>query len=136
MRTREIIERALWALLFRAAMLSSVSAKAAGARDKLDIVALAGDLIYANAFDILMQDVTSGFVVGKGTVDGVRCDHLAFRSAHVDWQIWIQGRGAAAAPQARHHLEGCRRHAAVFRGDDQVGAGTRCIPPTSGLVSG
>jgi hypothetical protein len=23
-------------------------------------------------------------------VDGVRCDHLAFRAPHVDWQIWIQ----------------------------------------------
>jgi hypothetical protein len=37
-----------------------------------------------------MQDVTSGFVVGKGVVDGVRCDHLAFRAPHVDWQIWIE----------------------------------------------
>jgi hypothetical protein len=60
------------------------------AREKLDIVAPAGDLIYANAFDILMQDVTSGFVVGKAVVEGVRCDHLAFRSAYTDWQIWIQ----------------------------------------------
>ena len=32
----------------------------------------------------------SGFVVGKGVVDGARCDHLAFRSQDVDWQIWIQ----------------------------------------------
>ena len=37
-----------------------------------------------------MQDVTTGFVVGKGVVEGVRCDHLAFRAPHVDWQIWIQ----------------------------------------------
>jgi hypothetical protein len=29
-------------------------------------------------------------VVGKGVVEGVRCDHLAFRAPHVDWQIWIQ----------------------------------------------
>jgi|APFre7841882724_1041349.scaffolds.fasta_scaffold48128_2 hypothetical protein len=60
------------------------------AREKLDIVAPAGDLIFKNAYDILMQDVTSGFVVGKGVVDGVRCDHLAFRAPHVDWQIWIE----------------------------------------------
>ena len=60
------------------------------AREKLDIVAPAGDLLYKNAYDILMQDVTSGFVVGKGVVDGVRCDHLAFRAPHVDWQIWIE----------------------------------------------
>lgn len=60
------------------------------ARDSLDIVAPAGDLIYKDAFEILMQDVTSGFVVGKGVVEGVRCDQLAFRSPHADWQIWIQ----------------------------------------------
>ena len=23
-------------------------------------------------------------------IDGVRCDHIAFRNAEVDWQIWIQ----------------------------------------------
>jgi hypothetical protein len=60
------------------------------ARTKLDIVAPAGDLVYKNAYEILTEGVTSGFVVGKGVVDGVRCDHLAFRAPHVDWQIWIQ----------------------------------------------
>jgi hypothetical protein len=60
------------------------------ARESLDIAAPAGDLVYSNAFDILMQDVTTGFVVGKGVVGGARCDHLAFRSPHADWQIWIQ----------------------------------------------
>ncbi len=60
------------------------------ARTKLDIVAPGGDFIYKNAYEILMEDVTSGFVVGKGVVAGVRCDHLAFRAPHVDWQIWIQ----------------------------------------------
>jgi len=59
-------------------------------REKLDIVAPASDLLYKNAYDILMQEVTSGFVVGKGVVEGVRCDHLAFRAPHVDWQIWIE----------------------------------------------
>jgi len=60
------------------------------AREKLDVVAPASDLLYKNAYDILMQDVTSGFVVGKSVVDGERCDHLAFRASFVDWQIWIE----------------------------------------------
>jgi hypothetical protein len=60
------------------------------ARAELDIVAPAGDLLYANAYDILMDGVTDGFVVGKAVIEGVRCDHLAFRAPHVDWQIWIQ----------------------------------------------
>ena len=60
------------------------------ARDSLDIVAPAGDLITIDAYDRLTADATSGFVVGKSVVDGVRCDHLAFRSGAVDWQIWIE----------------------------------------------
>jgi hypothetical protein len=60
------------------------------ARDTLDIVAPAGDLVYQDAYDILMTDVTQGFVVGKAVIEGARCDHLAFRAPHVDWQIWIQ----------------------------------------------
>ena len=68
------------------------------ARSTLDIVAPAGDLLFSNAYDILMTDVTQGFVVGKGIVEGVRCDHLAFRAPHVDWQIWIQ-EGAQPLPR-------------------------------------
>jgi hypothetical protein len=68
------------------------------ARSTLDIVAPASDLIYTNAYDILMTDVTQGFVVGEGVVEGVRCDHLAFRAPHVDWQIWIQ-QGAQPLPR-------------------------------------
>jgi len=60
------------------------------AREKLDIVAPAADLLFTNAFEILTEDVVSGFVVGKAVVEGVRCDHLAFRAPHADWQIWIE----------------------------------------------
>jgi len=63
------------------------------ARDTLDIVAPAADLIYPDAYDLLMEGVESGFVVGDSVVDGVRCTHLAFRAPQVDWQIWIQQQG-------------------------------------------
>ena len=68
------------------------------ARDKLDIIAPGSDLIYKNAFARLTQDLTSAFVVGKSVVGGVPCDHLAFRNAEVDWQIWIQ-EGAKPLPR-------------------------------------
>jgi hypothetical protein len=68
------------------------------ARDSLDIIVPAGDLLYRNALELLTADVQSGFVVGKGVVGGVRCDHLAFRNADVDWQIWIQ-EGAKPLPR-------------------------------------
>ena len=60
------------------------------ARTKLDIVAPGGDLVYKNAYEILMDGVTEGTVLGKAVIEGVRCDHLAFRAPQVDWQIWIQ----------------------------------------------
>jgi hypothetical protein len=68
------------------------------ARSQLDIVAPAGDLIYRNAYEILMDGVTEGFVVGKAVIEGVRCDHLAFRAPHVDLQVWIQ-EGAQPLPR-------------------------------------
>lgn len=68
------------------------------ARTKLDIVAPAGDLLNKNAYDILMDGVTDGFVVGKAVIEGVRCDQLAFRAPHVDWQIWVQ-EGAQPLPR-------------------------------------
>jgi hypothetical protein len=68
------------------------------ARTKLDIVAPAGDLVYKNAYDILMDGVTDGFVVGKAVIEGVLCDHLAFRAPQVDLQVWIQ-QGAQPLPR-------------------------------------
>jgi len=68
------------------------------ARDTLDVVAPASDLLYRDAYAMLMQDTTVGFVVGKSFVGGVRCDQLAFRKADVDWQIWIQ-EGATPLPR-------------------------------------
>lgn len=60
------------------------------AREKLDVIAPASDLIYKNAFERLTEGLTSAFVVGPASVAGVACDQLAFRNAEVDWQIWIE----------------------------------------------
>jgi hypothetical protein len=68
------------------------------ARTQLDIVAPAGDLVYKNAYEILTDGLISGFIVGKGVIEGARCDHLAFRGPVTDWQIWIQ-EGAQPLPR-------------------------------------
>jgi hypothetical protein len=68
------------------------------ARTRLDIVAPASDLLSRNAYDILMDGVTGGFVVGKAVIEGALCDHLAFRAPHVDMQVWIQ-QGAQPLPR-------------------------------------
>lgn len=60
------------------------------ARQEFGIEAPGADLLYADPYAILTEDVVSGFDVGTGTVDGVLCHHLAFRGNEVDWQIWIE----------------------------------------------
>ena len=42
------------------------------------------------AYPGLMTDVTSGRHLGMAWVNGVECHHLAFRSAKVDWQLWVE----------------------------------------------
>lgn len=49
----------------------------------------AADLLLSNPYDELMRDVVDTKDLGSGVIDGVECDHLAFRKADVDWQIWI-----------------------------------------------
>ena len=60
------------------------------AREKLDIIAPAAELLYKNAAEKMLKESTSGFVVGPTVVGGVKTTHLAFRGAEVDWQIWIE----------------------------------------------
>jgi hypothetical protein len=49
----------------------------------------AADLLLSNPYDELMLDVVDTKDLGSGVIDGVECDHLAFRKEEVDWQIWI-----------------------------------------------
>ena len=56
------------------------------------------DLLLSNAYDVLTSDVIEGHHVGQGVVDGVECEHLAFRGHDTDWQIWIQT-GAQPIPR-------------------------------------
>jgi hypothetical protein len=49
----------------------------------------AADLFATTAHDELMAGVTNVKDLGSGVIGGTECDYLAFRSAEVDWQIWI-----------------------------------------------
>jgi hypothetical protein len=68
------------------------------ARIRYDVVAPFGDLVFRNAYDILLDGVTEGLVVGQAVIEGVVCDHLAFRAGDTDWQIWIEA-GARPLPR-------------------------------------
>ena len=58
-------------------------------RESLGLIIPAADLVYRNAYPLLMQGVTSAMVVGKTVIDGVVCDHLAFSRPDVDFQVWV-----------------------------------------------
>jgi hypothetical protein len=62
-------------------------------REKLGLVIPAADLIYRNAFPLLMQNVTFAAVVGKAVIGGVKCDHLLFSRPGVDFQAWVAEAG-------------------------------------------
>ena len=48
------------------------------------------DLLMSHSYDELMSDVVDARHIGRGVVDGVECEHLAFRGEETDWQIWIE----------------------------------------------
>jgi hypothetical protein len=59
------------------------------ARETVGILLPSADLLYRNAFPLLMQDVTLAVAVGKPVINGVKYDHLLFSRPGVDFQIWI-----------------------------------------------
>ena len=58
-------------------------------RDKHNRPLPGADLLLSNVYDQLMPDVVEVRDLGSGVIGGTECDHLAFRSKEVDWQIWI-----------------------------------------------
>ena len=82
-------------------------------RDKHGVVAPGADLLVGNVYDFMMADVIESAVIGKGVIDGVECDHLAFRNVETDWQIWIEFRRQADPAQVRNYQQGDRRSAAI-----------------------
>jgi hypothetical protein len=63
------------------------------ARESLGLTVPVADLVYRDAFPLLMQDVTLAMVVGKSVIGGVKCDHLVFSRPGVDFQVWVADSG-------------------------------------------
>ncbi len=66
-------------------------------RDTHGLPLPAADLIISSSHEVLMEDVSEVKDLGIGVVNGVECDHFAFRNPRVGWQIWI-ARGNARHP--------------------------------------
>jgi hypothetical protein len=58
-------------------------------RDKYHKPVPGADILLSNVYDALMPDVVDVKDLGSGVIAGTECDHLAFRTKEVDWQIWI-----------------------------------------------
>ena len=53
-------------------------------------IALPGaDLLLSRPYDALVADVIEAKHVGRGVIDGMQCEHLAFRNFDTDWQLWV-----------------------------------------------
>jgi hypothetical protein len=55
------------------------------------------DMLISDPYKELMAEVTDVKDLGAGVIHRVECDHLAFRTKEVDWQIWI-AQGAKPYP--------------------------------------
>ena len=60
------------------------------ARETVGILLPSADLLYRNAFPLLMQDVSLAVVVGNPVIGGVKYNHLLFSRPGVDFQLWIR----------------------------------------------
>jgi hypothetical protein len=66
-------------------------------RDKYQRPVPGADLLTSDPDKELMPLVTDVKDLGSGVIRGIECDHLAFRTEEVDWQIWI-AQGARPYP--------------------------------------
>ncbi|WEX77477.1 DUF2092 domain-containing protein [Sinorhizobium numidicum] len=56
------------------------------------------DLLLPNIYDELVAGVIEAKYIGHSVVDGVECEHLAFRNQETDWQLWVE-RGSTPIPR-------------------------------------
>ena len=59
-------------------------------RNEFSVEAPGADLLLTSSYAALTEDVVDAKHIGQGVIDGMECEHLAFRSAETDWQIWVQ----------------------------------------------
>jgi len=55
-------------------------------------------LLFGDPYRVLTCGITSAVVVGPSMVHGTVCEHLAFRSPGLNWEIWID-KGVASLPR-------------------------------------
>jgi len=59
-------------------------------RDKYDVEIPLVDLFLWGGPNASTKEITAASDAGRGAVEGVTCEHYAFRQPGLDWQVWIQ----------------------------------------------
>ena len=101
----------------------------------------AADLLLSNVAEALMPLITDTKDLGSGVIGGMECDHLAFRTEEVDWEILDRPRRAALSLPLRHHHHEGYRLAPVHRRRPQLENRSRreprpCLHPARGRQGG
>ena len=58
--------------------------------EKTGIRIVSAPLLVSDPYAMLTRDLISGVVVGATVVNGRPCEHLAFRSPGINWEIWVE----------------------------------------------
>ena len=77
---------------------ATLDAMLSGLRKNTGLRLPAVPLLKDDPYASLTRDLQSAVIVGETRIDGVRCDHLAFRRPGVNWEIWIES-GSRALPR-------------------------------------
>jgi hypothetical protein len=51
------------------------------------------DFFYSSPYDALIGTKSTGGYVGRETIEGVACVHLAYQHPAVDWDLWVSEQG-------------------------------------------
>ena len=73
----------------RQAMAGSTDQLIDTLRSEFGLELPAADLLSSNPYDMMMSNVIDSRALGEGVIRGQKCDHVVFRTADVDWQIWV-----------------------------------------------
>ena len=96
------------------------------------------DVLYQAGAGTLTEAVRGGVLVGETMIDGVACDHLAFRQATIDWQLWVE-KGARPLPRkiviTTRYEVGDPQYQAIMRWNLQpkIDASTFVFTPPKGV---
>ncbi len=74
---------------------TTIDAMLSGLQAETGIRLATAPLLFSNPYAVLTRGLISAIVVGPAVVDGVPCEHLAFRSPGVNWELWLEANDRA-----------------------------------------